>query len=70
MTKVTVTYTTGDTVTAGNQIVVALGINQTPEGGRGAIWDNVVLTANAVPEPATMGLLVLGSIAGLLRRRK
>ncbi len=67
-TNVIVTYTTGATVTPGNQIVAALGINGGYQNGYGAIWDNAVMTS--VPEPASMGLLILGSIAGLLRRRK
>jgi hypothetical protein len=70
MTPVTITYTTGDTVTPGHQIAAVLGINRTPDWGYGAVWDNAVFTAVSVPEPASMGLLILGSIAGLLRRRK
>jgi len=68
-TNVTVVYTTGATVTPGNQIVVALGINA-DQGGYGAIWDNVVFTAQPVPEPATMAVLAAGVLAGARRRRK
>jgi hypothetical protein len=67
MTHLTITYTTGNTVTAGNLIGAVLGVVE-PTAGCGAMWDNV--SFNTVPEPATMGLLILGSITGLLRRRK
>lgn len=66
--SVTVDYTTGASVTAGNHIGVLMGFNLAPDLGYGAIWDNAVLTA--VPEPATMCLLGFGGLAGLIRRRK
>jgi len=66
-TTITLTYTTGATVNTGHLIGAIFGITTATEG-YGAQFDNAVMTA--VPEPATMGLLVLGSIAGLIRRRK
>lgn len=65
---VTLTGTTGHTVTEGNKIAVYLGIG--PNAGSdgtfyGAGYDNVVLTAASVPEPSTCVLLGLG-VFGLL----
>lgn len=67
-TRVVVQYTTGATVNPGEYLGVILGTAGRPTAGYGVCWDDVTLTA--VPEPATMGLLALGSVAGLIRRRR
>ena len=70
ITRVTITYTTGDIVTPGNMVVVVLGNNPAPLSGYGTVWDNADFTSVSVPEPTTVALLTIGSIAGLIRRRK
>lgn len=65
---VTLTATTGHTVTEGNKIAVYLGIAPgSPVGAvcYGAAYDNAVLTASPVPEPSTMALLATG-LLGLI----
>ena len=62
----TVTYTTGASVSGDLTIL----LEQTSAGAHEqGIFDNVRLTATAVPEPASMGLLCLGSLLALRRRR-
>jgi len=62
-------YITGEDVIAGHRIGVQFGVSAS-RPGCGILWDDASLTATSIPEPATMGLLLLGSIAGLIRRRK
>lgn len=57
------TFTTGDTVPAGN-VFVALGATT-----GNVVYDLVSVDATAVPEPTSLGLLLLGGL-GLLRRRR
>jgi hypothetical protein len=62
----TVTYTTGASVSGDLTIM----LEQTSAGAHEqGIFDNVRLTATAVPEPASTGLLCLGSLLALRRRK-
>ncbi|MFT5882071.1 MAG: hypothetical protein ACI9FG_000569 [Crocinitomicaceae bacterium] len=61
------TFTTGAAPTGLGQ---ALRIELVTAAGVQTLWDNVRLTAVAVPEPSTTALLGLGGLALILRRRK
>jgi len=62
-------YITGENITAGHRIGVRLGIDSTPIGGCGVLWDNASLTVVDVPEPASMILLATGVLALLCRKK-
>lgn len=72
----TLTYTTNASDYVGQNLYVVVsgsapnaGWNDGAPAGRGT-YDNFVLDATQVPEPATMGLLALGGVGMLLRKRK
>lgn len=62
-------YITGENVIAGHKIGVRFGIDSTPAGGCGVLWDNASLTVANVPEPASLILLAAGTTA-IIRRKK
>jgi len=57
---------------AGDQLTFVLSSNYSNNTNPQSWWGVSIAgaTATAVPEPATMGLLVLGGIAGVMRRRR
>lgn len=61
---------TGGIAPAGTSVIVNFGMLSSSAANTGAVFDNVVFTATVVPEPATLSLLGLGGIAGLVRHRK
>jgi hypothetical protein len=65
----TLDYTTGASPPVGAIGFVLRASGATGGAATQIVFDNVVLTANPVPEPATIGLLVLGA-GGLLARRR
>jgi hypothetical protein len=65
-TDYTVTYTTGATVSGDLTLILEQTAAGAHEQGN---YDNVRLTAVAVPEPTCLGLLGLGSLLTLRRRR-
>ena len=60
----------GETVLGANYLGVLWGSVYMSGGRSVGYLDDVALTINVVPEPATMGLLAIGGVAALLRRRR